>query len=54
MGISSPGEPEITYHICFPCAVKLNDGDKALDAIVMANGRKRAIASGAITEVLAA
>lgn len=54
MSISGPGEPEIWYHLCFPCALKLNDGDTALDAIVMANGRKRAIASGSITGVLAA
>jgi len=54
MGISGPDEPEIWYHLCCECALKLNDGDTALNAIVMANGRKRAIASGTIAGVLAA
>lgn len=54
MGISGPGEPEVMYHVCYGCALKLGDGDKELDAIVMANGRKRALASGSIAGVLAA
>lgn len=48
MSISGPGEPEIRYHLCFGCALKLNDGDTALDAIVMANGRKRHQPSGVL------
>ncbi|MEY2151526.1 hypothetical protein AB7849_11515 [Rhodanobacter sp. 115] len=39
MGI---GHPEVMHYICFPCALKLNDGDDALNAHISAAARRRA------------
>lgn len=36
------GEPEIIHYVCFPCALKLSEGDKALDARATATASKRA------------
>lgn len=48
MGISSPGEPEVRYSLCYECAMKLLDGDKVLDARITAAGRKRHQSSGVL------
>ena len=36
------GEPEVIHYVCFPCALKLSEGDKALDARATATASKRA------------